>query len=102
MLDIRSLDSAGWRHLTNVLFHTLATLLLFAFLHRATGAPWPSAFAFVFALHPLHVESVAWVAQRKTSSARSSGSSRCGHMYDMRNVPAPAAIFWCCWHSASA
>jgi tetratricopeptide (TPR) repeat protein len=67
MLDVQlfGLD-AGWHHLTNVLFHTLATLLLFAFLHRATGARWPSAFvAFVFALHPLHVESVAWVAERK-------------------------------------
>jgi len=67
MLDVQLFGlSPGWHHLTNVLFHTLATLLLFAFLHRATGARWPSAFvAFVFALHPLHVESVAWVAERK-------------------------------------
>lgn len=57
---------AGWHHLTNVLLHSFATLLLFAFLHRATGSRWPSAFvAFVFALHPLHVESVAWVTERK-------------------------------------
>jgi hypothetical protein len=67
MLDVQLFGlSSGWRHLTNVLFHTLATLLLFAFPHRATGARWPSALvAFVFALHPLHVESVAWVAERK-------------------------------------
>jgi len=67
MLDVQFFGlSPGWHHLTNVLFHTLATLLLFAFLDRATGARWPSAFvAFVFALHPLHVESVAWVAERK-------------------------------------
>jgi tetratricopeptide (TPR) repeat protein len=67
MLDVQLFGfSPGWHHLTNVLFHTFATLLLFAFLHRATGARWPSAFvAFVFALHPLHVESVAWVAERK-------------------------------------
>jgi protein O-mannosyl-transferase len=67
MLDAQLFGlSGGWHHLTNVLFHTLATLLLFTFLHRATGARWPSAFvAFVFALHPLHVESVAWVAERK-------------------------------------
>jgi tetratricopeptide (TPR) repeat protein len=57
---------SGWHHLTNVAWHAAATLLLFAFLYRATGARWRSAFvAFVFALHPLHVESVAWVAERK-------------------------------------
>jgi tetratricopeptide (TPR) repeat protein len=57
---------AGPHHITSVLFHGLAALLLFAFLHRATGVRWPSAFvAFLFALHPLHVESVAWVAERK-------------------------------------
>ena len=59
------LDS-GWHHLTSVFVHALAVVMLFAFLRRATGALWPSAFvAFVFALHPLHVESVAWVAERK-------------------------------------
>ena len=57
---------AGPHHIANVLFHGLAALLLFAFLDRATGARWPSAFvAFLFAVHPLHVESVAWVAERK-------------------------------------
>jgi Tfp pilus assembly protein PilF len=63
--QIFGLDS-GWHHLINVLFHTLASLLLLAALRRMTGALWPSAFvAFVFALHPLHVESVAWVSERK-------------------------------------
>jgi protein O-mannosyl-transferase len=58
--------AAGWHHLVNVLFHVLATLFLFAALHRMTGALWRSALvAFFFALHPLHVESVAWVAERK-------------------------------------
>ena len=57
---------AGWHHLSSVFLHTAASLLLFAALKRLTGARWPSAFvAFVFALHPLHVESVAWVAERK-------------------------------------
>src|SRR5271157_3998028 len=57
---------SGWHHLENVAWHALATVLLFAFLYRATSARWRSAFvAFLFALHPLHVESVAWVAERK-------------------------------------
>src|SRR5262249_44168943 len=47
-------------------FHIANTLLLFLFLRLTTAAPWPSAFAAaLFALHPLHVESVAWVAERK-------------------------------------
>ena len=56
----------GWHHLTNLLFHLASTLLLFLGLHRMTKALWQSAFvAALFALHPLHVESVAWVAERK-------------------------------------
>jgi tetratricopeptide (TPR) repeat protein len=67
MLDVQLFGlAAGWHHVTSVLIHALATVLLFAFLNRATRAVWPSAFvAFLFALHPLHVESVAWVAERK-------------------------------------
>ncbi|HUB78487.1 MAG TPA: tetratricopeptide repeat protein [Bryobacteraceae bacterium] len=57
---------AGWHHLTSVAIHAVAAVLLFLFLLAATGTRGPSAFvAFVFALHPLHVESVAWVAERK-------------------------------------
>jgi tetratricopeptide (TPR) repeat protein len=56
----------GWMHLVNVLLHIANTLLLFAILKKMTGALWPSAFvAAAFALHPMHVESVAWVAERK-------------------------------------
>jgi uncharacterized membrane protein YqjE len=56
----------GWHHLTSLLFHLASTLLLFLVLHRMTQALWRSAFvAALFALHPLHVESVAWVAERK-------------------------------------
>jgi hypothetical protein len=67
MLDCQLFGlQSGPHHLTNVLLHALATLLLFAFLNRATQARWRSAFvALLFALHPLHVESVAWVAERK-------------------------------------
>ena len=57
---------AGGHHFTNVLLHTLAVLLLFIALQRMTGTLWPSAFvAAIFAIHPLHVESVAWIAERK-------------------------------------
>jgi len=52
--------------LTNLFFHIANSLLLFLILFRMTGAIWQSAFvAVVFALHPLNVESVAWVAERK-------------------------------------
>ena len=57
---------AGGYHVTNLIFHILSTLLLFWLFHRMTGALWKSAFvAAFFALHPLHVESVAWVSERK-------------------------------------
>ncbi|MGA2787913.1 MAG: tetratricopeptide repeat protein [Verrucomicrobiota bacterium] len=53
-------------HLMNALFHSANVVLLFAWLWRMTGARWRSAMvAALFALHPLHVESVAWVAERK-------------------------------------
>jgi len=57
---------AGAHHLVNVAFHVANTLLLFALLRGLTGAAGRSAFvAALFAWHPLHVESVAWVAERK-------------------------------------
>ena len=57
---------AGGYHLTNLLLHLANVLLLFLILKRMTGALWRSAFvAALFALHPLHVESVAWVTERK-------------------------------------
>ena len=53
-------------HLTNVLLHAASSVLLFLVLLRMTGALWPSAWvAAVFAVHPLHVESVAWLAERR-------------------------------------
>jgi tetratricopeptide (TPR) repeat protein len=67
MLDCQlyGLAPAG-HHLTNLLFHAANTVLLFLWLRSLTSAFWRSAFvAALFALHPLHVESVAWVAERK-------------------------------------
>ena len=57
---------AGGHHATNVLLHTLAVLLLFRVLQQMTGSTWRSSLvAALFAVHPLHVESVAWVSERK-------------------------------------
>src|SRR5438045_4458360 len=53
-------------HFTNVLLHTIAVILLFVVLRQITGTLWRSAFvAVLFAIHPLHVESVAWISERK-------------------------------------
>lgn len=58
--------NAGGYHLTNVLLHATAAVLLFFVLRAMAGAVWRSAFvAAVFAIHPLRVESVAWVVERK-------------------------------------
>ena len=52
--------------MTNLILHILSSLLLFWLFNRMTGAIWKSAFvAALFALHPLHVESVAWISERK-------------------------------------
>lgn len=56
----------GMHHLTNLIFHLMNTVLLLMVLRRMTGDLWRSGFvAALFALHPLHVESVAWIAERK-------------------------------------
>lgn len=67
MLDCQLFGTrAGAHHLVNVLFHIANTLLLLVILRRMTNAFWSSAFvAAIFAFHPLHVESAAWVAERK-------------------------------------
>ncbi|TMB07957.1 MAG: tetratricopeptide repeat protein, partial [Deltaproteobacteria bacterium] len=67
MLDVQLFgpNPAG-HHATNLLLHVANVVVLLLVLVRATGALWPSAaVAALFALHPLHVESVAWVAERK-------------------------------------
>jgi tetratricopeptide (TPR) repeat protein len=67
MLDyqLHGLDGGPY-HVTNVFLHATAAILLFLVLNTLTGALWRSAFvAAVFAIHPLRVESVAWIAERK-------------------------------------
>lgn len=67
MIDWRIYGNyAGGHHLTSVIIHTLSAILLFIFLNAATGALWRSALvAALFALHPINVDSVAWIAERK-------------------------------------
>lgn len=64
--ELFGLNAPGRHHLTSLFFHTANALLLFLLLNRLTGAVWRSAVvAALFAVHPLRVESVAWVAERK-------------------------------------
>jgi protein O-mannosyl-transferase len=64
--DPDPLRTAGPRHVVNLILHLTSVLLLFLLLRNMTSRIWPSAFvAALFAVHPLHVESVAWVAERK-------------------------------------
>ncbi|MGA2254260.1 MAG: hypothetical protein ABSG53_06315, partial [Thermoguttaceae bacterium] len=67
MLDVQLYGlEAGGHHVTNIIFHVSNTLLLFWLLRRLTGRSWCSAaVAALFAVHPMHVESVAWIAERK-------------------------------------
>lgn len=68
MIDVQIFGVKGvWgHHLTTLLFHSANTVLLFLTFRRMTGADWPSALvAALFAWHPLHVESVAWISERK-------------------------------------
>ena len=59
-------SDAGGHHLSNLLLHLFNVLLLFGLLRKTTGSLWASAFvALVFAVHPLNVASVAWIASRK-------------------------------------
>ena len=67
MLDVAIFGTGpAGPHAVNLLFHTANAVLLFLLLNRLTGAAWRSVFvAGLFSLHPLHVESVAWVSERK-------------------------------------
>ncbi len=67
MLDFQMFgNDPGFHHMTSVFFHALNAVLLFFLVRKWTGALWRSAFiAAIFAFHPVHVESVAWVSERK-------------------------------------
>lgn len=67
LIDIQLFGLDGSKHiLVNIAIHAAASVLLFFVLHRATHRRWPSAIAAaLFAIHPLHVESVAWASERK-------------------------------------
>ena len=67
LLDVKLFGvDPGWHHRVNVVFHAANGVLLFAFLRRTTGSLWRSALvAALFVAHPLHVESVAWISERK-------------------------------------
>jgi len=89
MLDceLYGLSPAG-HHYTNIAFHIANTLLLFFILSKMTGTLWKSAFvAALFAIHPLHVESVAWVSERKDVLSTFFGLLMIGAYY--RYIKAP-------------
>ncbi|HET6923128.1 MAG TPA: hypothetical protein VFI16_08270, partial [Anaeromyxobacteraceae bacterium] len=67
MLDVEAFGlDPGWMHRLNVLWHCADTVLLFLLLRSATGSAWrPALVAALFGIHPLHVESVAWISERK-------------------------------------
>jgi hypothetical protein len=67
MLDVEVFGpDPGWMHRVNLLWHCADTVLLFLVLRAATGSTWrPALVAALFAVHPLHVESVAWISERK-------------------------------------
>jgi hypothetical protein len=89
-------------HVHNVLLHVAGTLVLFQTLREATGQDSRCAFvAALFAIHPLHVESVAWIAERKMCCRACSGCSRCGATDatpgSPRGVGRRPSSFHCCW-----
>ena len=89
MLDFElyGLNPAG-HHYTNIAFHIANTLLLFFILSRMTGALWKSAFvAALFAVHPLHVESVAWISERKDVLSTFLGLLMIGAYYHYIKAP---------------
>ncbi len=91
--------TAGALHLTNVIFHLANSLLVLLVVRGMTGELWPSALAAaLFALHPLRVESVAWVCERKDVLSAFSASSPWPRMCGMRVFQAGHFTFSrCCF-----
>jgi len=98
MLDCRLYGlNPGGHHLTNLLFHILNTLLLFFILRRITGKLWQSGFvAALFAIHPLHVESVAWIAERKDVLSTLFGMLTIWSYIRYAEKPTYSKYFWIC------
>ena len=93
-VDLYGLDP-GWHHLTNVFLHALNSVLLFAVLRRMTRALWPSAFvALLFAVHPLHVEPVAWISERREMLSGLFWFLSIGAWLRYVERPRPAAYAW--------
>ena len=101
MLDCQLFGLKPWgHHLTSVLLHALNSLLVFLLFRRLTGAMWRSLLvAALFAVHPLHVESVAWVAERKDVLSTCFGLlslifyARFAQRLETANCHLPASIF---------
>ena len=87
MADVQPLrDEPAGHHLTSVLLHAANAVLLFLILNAMTGAFWRSAFvAALFALHPLRVESVVWVSERKDVLSTFFGCLPSGRMSGFKN-----------------
>jgi tetratricopeptide (TPR) repeat protein len=96
MLDFKLYGTnAGGYHLTNVLLHLANTLLLFYILRRMTGKSWQSGFvAALFAVHPLHVESVAWVMARKDVLSTMFWLLTIGAYAEYVKYPSPRRYLW--------
>ncbi len=101
MLDWQLCGGEPWGyHLTNVALHAAAVALLFLVLERMTGDLWPSALAAaLFAVHPLRVESVAWVAERKDVLSGLFFMLTLGRTRPTAAIRSPGCATWQWWPS---
>ena len=88
-------ENYGWFHAVNVLLHAMVVVLTFVLLLRTTGALWKSAIvAAFFALHPSHVESVAWVSERKDVLSAMLGMVTLIVYVEYARKPSVLRMFW--------